>query len=155
MKFLFILLVLVSCGNPHKSSKHSAPAPELTSVKNSWLNNSSTGFFASLDFTQLTLGTEQPSNDVFLCDGALGNSGQVNGVNEASILSVGTEQSGTIQFGHMEYVGASNYAKCRALSKESYTYEITGNTMKFCNVNCLNGTYPSCSANPCEFFTKQ
>lgn len=150
--------LLVSCGK--SSSNSSSPAPEVlppkivdASILSQFKNTNISSKLQTLDFTLLTIGTEQSSQDVFLCDGNLGNSGTVNGVSEDSVLATGDEKTGTIQFGHTKYVGASDVA-CRTVSKESYTYSISGDTLTFCNVNCLNGVYAGCKANPCETFNK-
>jgi hypothetical protein len=156
-----LLTLAVSCG-PGKTGGNS-PAPKAPpvidlpedSVLANWTNSNPSSVLASLDLSNLTIGSEQPAQDVIDCNGHLGNSGLVNGVNQDSVLATGNEEAGTIQFGHTAYVGASNLA-CRSLSKESYTYSVSGDTLTLCNVNCLNGVYPSCQspALACSTFTK-
>lgn len=151
---IFSLLTLASCGPGKTGGKNppviNPPAPVEDSSILSQFSNART----TLDFRLLTIGTEQSAQDVLNCDGNLGNAGLVNGVAEDSVLATGNEQNGTIQYGHLKYVGASD-SQCRSSSKESYTYSITGTELTLCNVNCINNVYPSCFANPCEKFEAQ
>lgn len=134
-----ITLTIVSCGKDKDSTP--TPVEPTPEVKNS----SILGVFKAdegglhgvvdLDFRNFQLGVQ---SQVTFCDGSLGNSGQVNGVDEGFSLFEGTEIEGTYQYGHLAYVGASN-PLCRALSKERYTYKIVGKKLTLCMVN-----YPFC-----------
>lgn len=150
---LAALILLASCGRTHNASQPLPQAPADASILSQFINTNTSSKLPSLDFRLLTIGTAQDSGDVLNCDGTFGNAGFVNGVDQGNVLALGNEQSGTIQFSHTKYVGASN-PTCRAVSKESYTYSITGTTLSLCNINCINGVYPSCQANPCETFNK-
>lgn len=162
MKKLLIIslisLLAVSCG-PGKTGGNASPAPEIpevedASISSQFINTNTSSKLPSLDFRLLTVTGKQPSSNAINCDGTLGNSGKVNGVDEEEVRVVGNEQTGTIEFGHLAYVNATEAIACRAASKESYTYSITGTVLTLCNVNCINNVYPSCFANPCETFTK-
>lgn len=156
-----LTLLAVSCG-PGKTGGNASPAPEIpevivpadASISSQFINTNTSSKLPSLDFRLLTVTGKQPSSNAINCDGTLGNSGKVNGVDEEEVRVEGDEQNGTIQFGHLAYVNATEAIACRAASKESYTYSITGTVLTLCNVNCINNVYPSCFANPCETFTK-
>lgn len=158
---LALPLLAVSCG-PGKTGGNNTvtPAPEIpvevlpadTSISSQFINTNTSSKLPSLDFRLLTLTGKQPSSNAINCDGTLGNSGKVNGVDEEEVRVEGNEQTGTIQFGHLAYVNATEAIACRAASKESYTYSITGTTLTLCNVNCLNGVYAGCKDTPCETY---
>jgi len=142
MKSTFALLVLaclVSCGG-HKSSGSKPPVippeepVELTVIQNVWINDNQVSVFQYLDLRNLTMDGKQPSSNIIDCNGSLGNSGKVNGVDENELRAEGDTRNGTIQMGHLSYVGATNYAACRAASKEKYTFTIVGQTLILQNI---------------------
>lgn len=153
--YCLLLLLLVSCGKEINDKSTPVQHPEIThsSINSQFVNTNPASKLPTLDFRLLAFG-KQPSENAINCNGTLGNSGKVNGVSENEVRVTGDVQNGTIQFGHLSYVGATNEISCRAASKESYTYSITESVLTLCNVNCVNGVYPSCAANPCETFNE-
>lgn len=146
MKSLLLItaLVLVSCGKKDETA-YTTPVPAPTPVEqNASIFNrylvveAGTGLHGldELDFSDSELGVQET---VDFCDGTFGNAGNVNGVIPGHSLFEGNESEGTFQIGHLAYVGASN-PLCRDMSKERYTYKITGKNLKFCMVN-----YPFCA----------
>lgn len=151
---IFSLLTLASCG-PGKTGGSNSPVPVPTdgsSILSQFTNTNASSALPTLDFRLLTLDGKQPSSNALNCDGTLGNSGKVSGVDENEVRVIGDEKNGTIEFGHLAYVGATEFAACRAASKEAYTYSVSNKVLTLCNVNCLNGVYAGCAANPCETF---
>lgn len=130
---LISLLVISACGRTHNKSTPVALPDEVTILSN-WVATSSTIVIEKLNLSALTLNTIGLSDQVFPCDGTYGNSGLIAGVDRGEVLVSGTEKAGTIQFGHTKYVGASDL-ECHNVSKESYTYEITNDTLELCMVN--------------------
>ena len=159
---LLSLCLLASCG-PGKTGGNAPLEPEIvvdvpvveTSISSQFTNTNAASRFPTLDFRLLTVTGKQPSSNAINCDGTLGNSGKVNGIDPEEVRVTGDEQTGTIEYGHLAYVGATNYAGCRAASKEAYTYSISGDVLTLCNVNCINGVYAGCASSPCETYTKQ
>ena len=143
---LAILAVLTACGKDKDSVNPPSPIDPDPVVQNESILNKFTAVTVGLhginelDYSQVTLGV--PTQDTN-CTGSYGNVGLVNGVDRGFSLMSGTESEGTLQFGHLAYVGISNpalYNACRSISKESYTYKITGDVLKLCMVN-----YPFCA----------
>lgn len=135
---LMILASLVSCGEKPRNRKPPAPI-ELTEISSVWINDNQNSVFSYLDLTYLSVNSYQPSSDIIECDGHYGNNGNVNGVSEGMVYSSGDRQNGTIQIGHLPYVGSSNLLACRAASKELYSYMIIGQTLILQNIGyCSN-----------------
>jgi hypothetical protein len=82
----------------------------------------------------MSLNGVQPSSNIINCDGSLGNSGSILGAAENEILVEGSAFEGTIQAGNLSYVGSSNYAACRAMSKEKYEYTVIGSSLILKNI---------------------
>lgn len=159
------ILIATSCGPGSTGGRAPAqPVPvvpvilepeepiDTSTIKAQFINTKASDVFPTLDFTKLELEQTQPSSNLLVCEGKLGNSGEVNGVGENQVRVTGTAREGTIQFGHLAYVDSGKKG-CRAASKESYTYEVEEGTLRLCNVNCLNGVYKGCADQPCEIFT--
>lgn len=148
MKSLLLLacLTLISCGKEIKDSRPKPvpqpPEPQATSVLNLWVNDNQASVLKTLDLRSLNVGQLQNASTIgIICDGSLGNSGSIDDVPEEMIGSIGNEENGVIQVGHLSYVGASDLA-CRAMSKERYTYSIVGQTLILQNVGY-------CASKPC------
>jgi hypothetical protein len=95
-----------------------------------------------INFTALKLNATQPSNDLINCDGSMGNNGSVNGVASGSVRTTGTPYKGTIQFGNVAYVGATD-SRCHDISKEAYSYDADSKGgITICLTNAL---YPYCT----------
>lgn len=131
---LAILLSITACGKSHNSSSVAVPPPVSVSILSNWVATSSIIVIEKLNLSALTLNTIGSSDLVFPCDGTYGNSGLIAGVDQGEVLVSGTEDSGTIQFGHTKYVGATD-SECRNVSKEAYTYTINNDTLELCMVN--------------------
>ncbi len=130
---LAILLSITACGRTHNKSQPVAVPEEVTILSN-WVATSSIIVIEKLNLSALTLNTIGSSDLVFPCDGNYGNSGLISGVDQGEVLVSGTEKVGAIQFGHTKYVGATD-PECRNVSKETYTYTITNDTLGLCMVN--------------------
>lgn len=141
LSLLLTLFALVSCG----PGKTGGSAPESSLFREFTSSNVS---IPSLDLRQAKLNEQFPATDVIDCNGTSlrGNSGQVNGVDAESILISGTNSQGVIQFGHLLRVVDTIQDQCDVMSKESYSYKLNGNSLYLCNLNCLNGVYPSCQS---------
>lgn len=131
-----ITLSLVSCGKKKANVVQPIQPETNVSVLNTFRSDSGLHGINEIDFSTSQIGV--PVIETF-CNGTYGNSGLVNGVDRGQSLLEGSETEGTLQFGNLAYVGASN-PLCRAMSKERYTYKITGKVMKLCMVN-----YPFCA----------
>jgi hypothetical protein len=72
----------------------------------------------------------------------MGNIGSVNGVASGSVRTTGTPYKGTIQFGNVAYVGATD-SRCHDISKEAYSYETDGG--QIVTICIVNANYPYCT----------
>lgn len=148
---LITLLVLsVSCGRSHNAGSIAEipAAPELpteiinASIFNQFQSVDGEGLHGINSFN-LAGGELNVQSDVLalesLCDGSYGNVGDVNGAQPSRITFTGDATNGILQIGNTKYVGASNPV-CRELSKESYTYTMSEQTLTLCMVN-----YPFCA----------
>lgn len=153
---VFALLSLASCGRSHHAGPSAPPAPvpngSILSKFEAIVDGGSgpvgtpafTGLhgITSLDYSAISLGVETDVSA--FCPYNLGNSGTVGpeNVNENQALLDGTSEEGILQYGHLGYVkpDSSFDSLCRDLSKERYTYKMTGDVLKLCMVN-----YPYCA----------
>lgn len=144
MKYGLILLLLAGCAKETIGVPVATQNPQSadSSVLNKFEPTSSPVIFNGVDFSKLTLNATQAASLTLDCNGAYGNSGSVNGVAEGKVRIQGTAQKGTIQFGHLAYQNASN-SQCKASSKESYTYEVSGDSLTLC---LSNPSYPYCTS---------
>jgi hypothetical protein len=134
-----LICVFSGCG----SSNNAAPDPSPTlgsSILEKWVS-SDPSLNLTIDFSQMNLGNEYSSNSLVVCNGSYDSTSDsttpVNGVDPGYVLLSGTPESGTLQVGNLEYVGASN-PFCQETSKEPYTYQITNGVLSLCSVNYGN-----------------
>lgn len=130
------VLTLSACG----SSDHVMPPAQINTSFRAITQPAVLG--DNIDFSALKLNATQPSNDLFNCDGSMGNSGSVNGVASGSVRTTGTPYKGTIQFGNVAYVGATD-SRCHDISKEAYSYETDGG--QIVTICIVNANYPYCT----------
>jgi hypothetical protein len=135
IKYLPILL-LAGCG----SSDHVMPPVQINTSFRAITQPAVLG--DNIDFSALKLNATQPSNDLLNCDGSMGNIGSVNGVASGSVRTTGTPYKGTIQFGNVAYVGATD-SRCHDISKEAYSYETDGG--QIVTICIVNANYPYCT----------
>lgn len=140
------LLTLVSCGKP-TGTRTTTPAPyEPTRITNLWVNLRDG---SELDLRAVTINQAQIAWDIIDCDGTLGNNGKVNGTDPKTVFFTGSNFEGSVQFGHLEYVNASDL-RCRAFSKERYEYKMIGDTLRLKNIEyCAKH---QCTEDGIEFF---
>jgi hypothetical protein len=133
---LFTLITLVSCGRTHNKS---APVVEQNvSINNKFHSAAGLHGINDINFSDFALNV--PVDVSSQCSGtSYGNSGLVGGVSEGYAELQGDENEGILQYGHLPYLNPLD-SLCRELSKESYTYKITGKNLKLCMVN-----YPFCA----------
>jgi len=122
-----------SSSSPSNSDTNSS-AP--TSIVSQWQSGTKL-----LDLSRLTLNLEVSADLMLTCTGSFGNSGQVNGMIPGDVELAGTSTAGYLFVGHLKYYGATD-TTCSDMSKEVYSYNVTGNTLTFCALNWdVCGTY--------------
>lgn len=136
--YLIILsmLTVVSCGKVTKNVHHiheiepEILVTEAPRLEQRWVNLRDQSI---LDLSQVRVNNLQPADDVLYCSGQVGNGGLVNGVPTQQVYFTGSSFEGTIQFGHLNYVNATD-ARCRAFSKERYEYKMVGEFLQIRNI---------------------
>lgn len=147
MKLILLasLVLAVSCG-PGKTGGGSTPVTptpteptvENASIKNVFVSEAGLHGLNEIDFSEIDLNT--PVDVSGNCAGAdFGNVGLVNGVDRGFFEIQGTDNEGFLQYGHLNYLNPLD-SLCRDLSKERYSYKITGDSLELCMVN-----YPFCA----------
>lgn len=142
------MLAAVSCGKrTHEHSKTVTLVPEILvpeqteslRVSNVWVNLRDNSI---LDLRAVNLNNLQLADDILVCTGQVGNEGMTNGVPPRQVFFTGSNFEGSIQFGHLNYVNATDL-RCRAFSKERYEYKIVGEFLQVKNVTwCLKNLCP-------------
>ena len=136
---LFSLLLVTSCGDKDTTTINNPPPVVINkSIINDFVAvNDGLHGITNLNYSTVTLGVQYDVSEA--CPYGLGNVGNVGPeeVEPNNSLIAGSSDQGIIQFGHLGYVKSDGSfdATCRALSKERYTYKITGDILTLCMVN--------------------
>jgi hypothetical protein len=119
--------------------------PEILVPVNPLLNVwvSSNPKLSNLDLRNIDIGGTFASSDVLetqcLSGGFRGDPAITNGVTDDSVRIIGNGESGLIQFGRLQSTAPNNNADvCLTMATEKYSYVVTGNVLRLCNLNYLN-----------------
>lgn len=136
---ILISLFLISCApKPSNTLSKISVAPTSTII-GVWKNS-----LQEIDFSQVVLNQEVAADKVLVCNGGYALTTVVGGVQPGGIKINGDGTQGTLQFGQLKYVGASD-GRCIDYSREAMTYVVAGDVLTLCYL----------SYSHCENFTRE